>query len=245
MTLYMIGLGLGNEKDITLKGLEAIKKCDFIYLEYYTSKLQCLKEDLEKIYEKEIIISDRELVEKKSEETILKNSKEKDTAFLVIGDVFGATTHTDLFLRAKEMDIEVKVINNASILNAIGVVGLELYKFGRTVSIPYDNNANSFFDFFKKNQSIGLHTLFLLDLAPLENKFLTINQALERMIKLGLKKDNIVIGCSAIGSDKQQIIAGTAKEVLKAEFISTPQCIIIPGNMHFIEEEAIEQYIIK
>ncbi len=31
MTLYMIGLGLDNEKDITLKGLEAIKKCSKIF----------------------------------------------------------------------------------------------------------------------------------------------------------------------------------------------------------------------
>jgi diphthine synthase len=41
MTLYMIGLGLADEKDITIKGLEAVKKCDVVYLENYTSKLQC------------------------------------------------------------------------------------------------------------------------------------------------------------------------------------------------------------
>jgi len=39
MVLYIIGLGLGNEKDITLKGLEAIKSCQKLYLEYYTSIL--------------------------------------------------------------------------------------------------------------------------------------------------------------------------------------------------------------
>lgn len=37
--LYIIGLGLGDEKDITLRGLEAVRKCDKVYIEAYTSLL--------------------------------------------------------------------------------------------------------------------------------------------------------------------------------------------------------------
>lgn len=37
--LYLIGLGLGDPTDITEKGHNAIKKCDDIYLEAYTSVL--------------------------------------------------------------------------------------------------------------------------------------------------------------------------------------------------------------
>ena len=37
MALYMIGIGLNDEKDISLKGLEAVKKCTKVYLERYTS----------------------------------------------------------------------------------------------------------------------------------------------------------------------------------------------------------------
>jgi len=37
--LYLIGLGLGDEKDVTLKGLEAIKSADRVFLEAYTSIL--------------------------------------------------------------------------------------------------------------------------------------------------------------------------------------------------------------
>ncbi len=33
MVLYMIGIGLNDPKDITVKGLEAVKKCDAVYLE--------------------------------------------------------------------------------------------------------------------------------------------------------------------------------------------------------------------
>ena len=39
--LYVVGLGLGDEKDITVNGLEAVKKCERVYLEAYTSILAC------------------------------------------------------------------------------------------------------------------------------------------------------------------------------------------------------------
>ena len=48
--LYIIGIGLSDEKDISVKGLEAVKKCSKVYLESYTSLLQCSLEDLEKFY---------------------------------------------------------------------------------------------------------------------------------------------------------------------------------------------------
>lgn len=44
--LYVIGLGLGDVKDITVKGLEIVKSCEKIYLENYTSILTCGKEEM-------------------------------------------------------------------------------------------------------------------------------------------------------------------------------------------------------
>src|SRR4051812_17478384 len=44
--LYVIGLGLSDEKDITVKGLEAIKSCKRVYIEAYTSILMVDKEKL-------------------------------------------------------------------------------------------------------------------------------------------------------------------------------------------------------
>ncbi len=44
----------------------------------------------------------------------------------VVGDPFGATTHSDLFIRARERGIQTKVVHNASILNAIGCCGLQV-----------------------------------------------------------------------------------------------------------------------
>ncbi len=37
--LYLIGLGLADEKDITVKGLEIVHKAERVYLEAYTSIL--------------------------------------------------------------------------------------------------------------------------------------------------------------------------------------------------------------
>lgn len=39
MVLFVIGLGLGDEQDITLRGLNAVKKCKKVFLENYTSVL--------------------------------------------------------------------------------------------------------------------------------------------------------------------------------------------------------------
>ena len=57
--LFLIGLGLGDIKDITVKGLEIVKKCDKVYLEHYTSILTVGQSELEKFYEREIILADR------------------------------------------------------------------------------------------------------------------------------------------------------------------------------------------
>ena len=43
---YLIGLGLGDVKDITVKGLEVVKNAKRVYLEAYTSILTVGKEAL-------------------------------------------------------------------------------------------------------------------------------------------------------------------------------------------------------
>lgn len=232
MSFYMIGLGLNDEKDISVRGLEIVKKAKKVFLETYTSKLQCSTIDLEKFYGRKIILADREMVENKSDEIL-----EDGNAFLVIGDVFSATTHIDLLLRAKEKKLKVEVLNNSSVLTAVGITGLELYKFGRVISIPRENtNIDSPYKYFLENERIGLHTLFLLDVAP---EFMTCREALDYLIKKGLDKKRKAVCCSALGSEKQEIKYGTAEKVsVKGE----PQCLIIPGRLHFKEEEALSLY---
>lgn len=90
-----------------------------------------------------------------------------------------ATTHTDLLLRARELSIPVRTIHNASIMNAIGACGLQLYNFGQTVSMVFFTDSwrpASFYDRVRENRDIGLHTLVLLDIKVKE-------QSLENMAR--------------------------------------------------------------
>jgi len=79
--LYLIGLGLGDAKDITVRGLEVVKSAKQVYLEAYTSVLTIGKEALEEYYGREVIVADREFVEQKSEE-IIDSAVVDDVAFL-------------------------------------------------------------------------------------------------------------------------------------------------------------------
>lgn len=85
--LYLIGLGLGNEEDITVKGLNAVKSCSRVYLEAYTSILGVPRKRLEEFYGKSITVADRDMVETQSD-AILKNAEKENVAFLVVGDPF-------------------------------------------------------------------------------------------------------------------------------------------------------------
>jgi len=252
MTLNFIGIGLNDEKDISIKGLELIRKSDSVYLESYTSKLNCNISYLEKLYDKKIILADRKLVEIEAESTILKEAKTQEVSFLIVGDVFSATTHLDLYLRAKKLGIKTKIVQNASIFTAIGITGLQLYKFGKTVSIPFLNdNIETPYDALKINQQNNLHTLLLLDLKEISPDSLSVNDAIRYLLKVELKRgekvftDNtLCVGCAKLGSLDQLIKAGKAKDLLKHDFKNGMHCLIVPAkNLHFMEEEALKLYL--
>ena len=251
MTLNFIGIGLNDEKDISIKGLELVKKADLVYLENYTAKINCNLNYLEQLYGKKIILADRKLVEMDAEKTILQQAKIKEVAFLIAGDVFSATTHMDLYLRAKKLGIKTRIIHNASVFTAVGVTGLQLYNFGKTVSIPFLNeNIETPYDSLKSNQINNLHTLFLLDVIEDSNDSLSVHEAIRYLLKVELKRNEKVftdntlcIGCTKLGSLDQIIRAGKAKELLQYLFKSGMHCLIVPSKkLHFMEEEALKLY---
>src|SRR3989338_3791052 len=178
----------------------------------------------------------------------LKDAQSKNTGFLVVGDPFCATTHLDLYMRAKQLNIPCEVIHNASVMSAIGMTGLQVYKFGKTTSIPFHHeNVETPYDVMKANQSLGLHTLFLLDLDPSQNKHMTVSEAIQYLLSVAKKKrdksfteSTLSVGCSQLGSPHQAIKAGFASQLLKSSFPKPPQCLIVPGKLHFMEEEALK-----
>ena len=76
--LYMIGLGLSDETDITVKGLEIIKKSEKLFLESYTSLLNVNVEKLEKFYNKKIHVAYRETCEIEINEILDEIAEEKN-----------------------------------------------------------------------------------------------------------------------------------------------------------------------
>ncbi|MBI2546670.1 diphthine synthase [Candidatus Woesearchaeota archaeon] len=244
--LFFIGLGLHDEKDISVKGLDIVKHADVVYLENYTSVIDATKERLENFFGKEIILAGRETVEQRAEETILKDAISRKTVLLVMGDPFVATTHADLFLRARKLGIKVEVVHNASIVSAIGITGLQVYKFGKVASIPLQNDdVETPYDILAQNQKLGLHTLFLLDLQPPE-RFMTVADAIRYLLKTEMKRNEKVftektrcVGVARLGYPSQLIKYGVAKELLKADFGKPVHCLIVPGRLHFMEEEML------
>jgi diphthine synthase len=238
MALYFIGLGLGNVQDITARGLDLIERADHVFLESYTSAMQSTVAELASYLGKSVDVADRVLVEQTDE--IVEKARDKNVAFLVVGDPFGATTHIELRMRAMKAGITTEIVHNASILNAVGEIGLELYKYGQVTSIPFENKeVQSPYEVFKMNHRNNLHTLALLDLDPGRKRYMTIADGIEFLFSRGMKKMQLMVGCAGIGHEPE-IMAGKAADVMEHKFTKKPQCIIIPAKkLHFVEEEAL------
>jgi diphthine synthase len=243
--LHFIGLGLGSERDLSLRAIDVLKKCKSVYLESYTSRMGFDVKKLNKLAGKPVIIADRKLVETQPKETILKDASRGNVAFLVLGDVFAATTHYDLYLRAKKLGIKVNIIHNASVFTAVSVTGLSLYKFGAVTSIPFEyENIKSPISIIEKNLRNGYHTLVLLDLDPENERYMSISEALDYLIKGGLG-DVKCAGVTALGSDSPEIKYGKADELMKYKFKKYPQSLIIVGKTNFVEDEALKQWKLR
>ncbi len=249
--LKLIGLGLYDEMDISLRGLEELKKCDKVYCELYTSPWFGDLGKLEKIIGKKIVLVDRKFLEDESWK-IVEEAKEKNVALLTPGDPLVATTHISIILEAEKKGIKYKVIHSSSIVSAIAETGLEIYKFGKIVTIPFLEklNANlpfSVYDSIKINKLVGLHTLCLLDIDYQQKKFMKPNEAAkillkmeeERKEKVIAEEEKILIACQ-LGSEDSRIYYLPIRDVIKRSDWKIPAAIVITGKLHFIEKEKIE-----
>ncbi|MGL6297603.1 MAG: diphthine synthase [Methanobacteriaceae archaeon] len=245
--LYFIGLGLFDEKDISLKGLDAIKNSDIVYAEFFTSRLFGSSfEELESLCECEIIILNREEVEE--EQKFLNDIETKDVAFLCAGDPLIATTHSDFLVEAVKKGIETQVIHSSSILSAApGISGLQAYKFGKVTTIPFpDHNffPHSPYLAIKNNLENDAHTLVLLDIQAHKDRYMTVNQGLEYLLKIGfdindntINKETLAIGIAHAGAKSPIIKAGSIKKLINTDFGGPLHCIVIPSKLHIVEAE--------
>lgn len=236
--LYLIGLGL-NEKSLGKEALEAVRKCTKVYLEGYTIDFPYSIEQLEKEIGKKPVRLERKDVESSK---IVNEAKTEDIALLVYGSPLFATTHLSLILDGKKAGIQIEVLHNASIFDALGEIGLELYKFGKITSMPAWKsgfNPDSFLNIVKENLSIRAHSLILCDIG------LSFKDALRQLEESCRKKNmNIekIVVASCLGTKKKRIYYNFLQNLEKIKDIKNPFCIIIPSELHFMEKEALEEF---
>ncbi|CAL4930973.1 unnamed protein product [Urochloa decumbens] len=286
--LYVVGLGLGDERGVTVRGLDAVRRCARVYMEAHTALLALAVDDhpssrlakLEKLYGKEVVIvAGREMVDGEDRsDRILREATGADVAFLVIGHPFGSdepsgkTTHTDLVLRAKKLRVGVKVIDSASVLNAVGACGLQLHRYGEAITVPFFTETckrDHFYQAIVNNRWLGLHTLCLLDIhvkGPVSEylcrgnkayeppRFMTVNTAISQLLEVlemrgepepAYDEDSLCIGVARLGSDDEKIVAGPMGKLIDLDFGPPPHCLVIVGETTLVEEEMLEFYMIK
>mmetsp|Transcript_4435 Transcript_4435/g.13115 ORF Transcript_4435/g.13115 Transcript_4435/m.13115 type:complete len:280 (-) Transcript_4435:29-868(-) len=268
MVFYLVGLGLGDEKDITVRGLEAVRACDEVWLESYTSVLGVDVPKLEAFYGRPVKVASRETVESECDQ-ILRGCASRDVALLVVGDSLCATTHTDIALRAREMGATVEVVLNASVMGAVGKCGLQLYSYGQTVSIPFFEGAwrpTSFYGKIQYNRGGNLHTLCLLDIKVREQdfdvlaktgrtvwlppRFMTVARAVAQLLEAEethgagvCGPEALAVGMARLGQPDEAIVCGTLAQLRDHDLGGPLHCLVLCApELHELEAQYLEQF---
>lgn len=236
--LYLIGLGLHDEKDVSQKAIEIAKKCA-CYCELYTNKWYGSLEELGNMIGKKVQLLQRSDLEENLKQ-LLNTAKETDVALFVPGDPLVATTHAEVVMQAKKEKIAVEVIHNASIFSAVAESGLQLYKFGRTATIPFTKHLESVKEAVLTNIGMDMHTLLLLDLDSVNDKYMSVSEALGLLMSFDvINEHDKVVAMAKLGSKEPEISYDEAGSLHKKAF-PVPAVLIIPGKLHFLEKEYLE-----
>src|SRR6266705_2393024 len=238
MSLAFIGLGLNDEKGITLEGLEEARRADSVFGEFYTNIMPNLDlKRLEKVIGKKVEVLSRSQLEDEGGRRLLKASSEERVAFLVPGDPLIATTHISLRLSLAKMGIASRVVHGPSIMSAVcGATGLQSYKFGKSITVPRDQPLpKSVLDTISDNNDRGLHTLILLDVQAGETSQMTIRDALAKMTVADHRLETrLAVGVARLGSRDEKVKASRMKTLNNEEFGKGPHSIIVVGRLHFM-----------
>jgi diphthine synthase len=246
--LIFVGLGLFDEKDISVKGLEAVRKAEHVFLEAYTSRLMGTKIcEMEEFFQRKIKVVTREDVEQHHEK-LIEFAKDDDVVLLTGGDPMVSTTHADLRIRGARAGIETRIIHGSSIISAVcGLSGLQNYRFGKSCSLPFP--APGWFpttplDVILQNRDRDLHTLVYLDIQT--DRFMTIREAvalIEQMSeKCRARPPERYVGIARAGSVHPVVIAGDGEKLKTAEFGPPLHILIVPGELHHMEQEYLETF---
>ena len=251
--LHFVGLGLYDERDISLKGLEAVRAADCIYAEFYTSRLMgTTLEKMEALYGRKIHPLSRQEVE--VDPSWLEEGRNKDIVFLSGGDAMVSTTHLDLRLRAMRLGIRTRLIHSASIVTAVsGLSGLQNYRFGRSTTIPFPYLARGKrivpetpYRVLQENLARNLHTMLFLDIQmEPEERYMTAGQGAALLLEMEEAAEEMLpprvlgIGVARAGSDDAVIKADLLSRLRDIDLGGPLHILIVPARLHFMEAEAL------
>ncbi len=247
--LWFVGIGISGIDSISISTQKLLKQADFVYLEQFTSpfsKNEVTK--IKKFAKGNFKIAKRWMVEDGKE--ILKNAKGNKVVLLSYGDPYIATTHIELRTRAIQNKIKTGSVHAASsITSLVGECGLHYYKIGRIVTIMKELKAlTTPYYVIYKNLIDGNHTLLLLEYDQDSKFFLNPKNALVALINTEKEQkrkvilpSTFVIVASRIGLQNESITSGKISVLKKRDFGKPPHTIIIPGNLHFTESDAIKE----
>jgi diphthine synthase len=242
--LTFVGLGLYDERSITVEGRDALADADRAFAEFYTSHLVgATVADLEAYHDVEIEVRDRAGVERHPEE-ILDAAADDHVVFLTAGDTMISTTHVDLRLRAVERGIETRLIHGVTAQSAAsGLTGLQNYRFGKAVTLPFpyahgaDGVPQSVTDSIEANRERGLHTLVYLDIKADREEYMTADYAAETLAEGW--RDVLGVAVARAGSETPVVVADRLSALADREFGDPLHMLVIPGDVHHVEADAL------
>ncbi|MEM5832189.1 MAG: diphthine synthase [Candidatus Aenigmatarchaeota archaeon] len=239
--LILAGLGLNDEKSLTLEEIDEVKNADKVYMENYTSIWFGNLENLKKIIGKEICLLGRKDLEEESYK-IVEEAKEKNVIVFVPGDPLFATTHLSLISECLKKKVEYKILHNSSVISAIGETGIHFYKICKIITIPFKDRCNDFSSIKNYLKNREGHVVCLLDIDIERNRFLEVKDAVKFLIEIGaLDENEEVVVASCLGTKKSKIFYGKAFKFLELN-LDLPAVIIVLGKLHFSEKEYLENF---
>ncbi len=254
--LTFVGLGLYDERSITVEGRDVLGEVDRAFAEFYTSKLVgATVEELEDHHGVDIEVRDRAGVER-DPEPILDAAEERHVAFLTAGDTMISTTHVDLRLRAIERGVETRVVHGVTAQSAAsGLTGLQNYRFGKAVTLPfpyahrgstdaagagapddYDVPA-SVVESIEANLERGLHTLVYLDIKADRDEYMSADVA-AGMLAEGWE-DRLAVAVARAGSPDPVVAADRLSALADRDFGDPLHLLVVPGDLHHVEADAL------
>jgi diphthine synthase len=252
--LTFVGLGLYDERSITLQGRDALRSADRVFAEFYTSKLAgATVTDLERFNDVEIEVRDRPGVEQEPG-PILEAAEDGDAVFLTAGDPMISTTHVDLRLRAAERGVETRVVHGTTAeAAAASLTGLQNYRFGKATTLPFpyahggEGVPGSVLETVGANRERGLHTLVYLDIKvgtgpsgpdPDHEEYMTGDVA-AGSLDGGLEGPDVGVVVARAGSPDPVVVGDSLAALADREFGDPLHLLVVPGDLHALEHEAL------